>query len=79
MHLLKRLDSGGEVAAANLLARVGGVGDIARDLVYRLADICERKSRTKLALAFNSLIVSWPEIGRQAAAVRSSYQEDTLL
>jgi putative DNA methylase len=79
MHLLKRLDTGGERAAADLLAQVGGHGDTARDLAYRLADICERKGRAKLALAFNALIVSWPEIARQAAAVQGSYQQDTLL
>jgi putative DNA methylase len=79
MHLLQRLDSGGEVSAAELLARVGGLGDAARDLAYRLADICERKGRAKLALAFNALIVSWPEIARQAAAAQENYQQDTLL
>jgi len=79
MHLLKRLDEGGEMAAADLLAQVGGLGDTARDLAYRLADICERKARAKLALAFNALVVSWPEIARQAAAVGSSYQQDRLL
>jgi putative DNA methylase len=79
MHLLKRLDTGGEAAAAELLARIGGLGDAARDLAYRLADVCERKGRAKLALAFNALIVSWPEIARQAAAVQGSYQQDTLL
>lgn len=79
MHLLERLDRGGEVAAAELLSQVGGQGDLARDLAYRLADICERKSRPKLALGLNALIASWPEIARQAAAVRSSYQADTLL
>jgi putative DNA methylase len=79
MHLLRRLDTGGEQLAADLLARVGGLGDTARDLAYRLADICERKARARLALAFNALIVSWPEIARQAAAARANYQQDTLL
>jgi putative DNA methylase len=79
MHLLNRLETGGEGAAADLLARVGGLGDTARDLAYRLADICERKARAKLALAFNALIVSWPEIARQAAATGANYQQDTLL
>jgi putative DNA methylase len=79
MHLLKRLDTGGEAAAAELLSQVGGLGDFARDLSYRLADICERKSRPKLALGLNALIASWPEIARRAAAMRTGYRADTLL
>lgn len=79
MHMLKRLDVGGERAAAGLLVRVSGLGDTARDLAYRLADICERKRWAKLALAFNGLVVSWPEIARLAASASTTYTEDTLL
>lgn len=66
MHLLRTLDTGGEQAAATLLARVGSLGDLARDLAYRLADICERNRWAKLALAVNGLVASWPEIARLA-------------
>lgn len=79
MHLLKRLDAGGERAAAELLGQVGALGGAARDLTYRLADICERKlCRSKLALALNGLIASWPEMTRMAAT-QASYHADTLL
>jgi putative DNA methylase len=70
MHLLRRLDRGGEDAAARLLAQAGPTRDAARDLAYRLADICERKRRAKEALLFDGLIVSWPEISKRAAEVQ---------
>jgi putative DNA methylase len=66
MHLLRTLDQSGEQAAAALLTRVGGIVDLARDLAYRLADICERNRWAKLALAVNALVASWPEIARLA-------------
>lgn len=66
-HLIRALDTGGETAAAALLARVGGMGDIARDLAYRLYTTSERKGWAQEALAYNSLVVAWPEIARLAA------------
>jgi putative DNA methylase len=65
-HLIKRLEDGGESGAADLLRQVGGIGDVARDLAYRLYTICERRKWAKDALAFNALVTSWPEISRQA-------------
>lgn len=68
-HLIARLKSGGEQSAADLLRKVGGVGEIARDLAYRLYSICSspRKGWTEEAIAYNSLVVAWPEITRLAA------------
>jgi len=67
-HLIKALDSKGEEGAAALLRRVGlGYGEIGRDLAYRLYTVCERKKWAQEALAYNSLVVSWPEITRLAA------------
>ena len=65
MHLVRNLDRGGEEAAARTLAQVSGSRDAARDLAYRIADICERRRWAREALEFNGLIVSWPEIARQ--------------
>jgi putative DNA methylase len=67
-HLVKRLEESGEQSAAELLRSVGGLGDVARDLAYRLFVVCERKKWAKEALAFNALVVSWPEIARLAGA-----------
>ncbi len=67
-HLVHALDKRGEGGAASLLAKVSSEGDIARDLAYRLYTTCERKGWTQEALAYNSLVVAWPEITRQTVA-----------
>jgi len=72
-HLIQRLQNTGERAAAELLARLGGdYGERARDLAYRLYNICDRKGWAQQALGYNSLIVAWPEISRLAQRVDSS-------
>ena len=65
-HLIRVLDQGGEAAAANLVRRLGGLSEVARDLCYRLYTVCERKKRATEALAYNGLVQSWPEISRVA-------------
>lgn len=70
-HLIRRLKTGGEQAAADLLRKVGGMGEMARDLAYRLYSVCERKGWTEEAIAYNSLVVAWPEI-RKLASERGS-------
>ena len=66
-HLIRALNTEGETGAARLLARIGERGESARDLAYRLYGICDRKKWAEEALAYNSLVVSWPEITRLAA------------
>ncbi len=65
-HLVRRLEKGGESAAAELVAVLGGVAEAARELGYRLYTICERKKRAQEALSYNALVQSWPEIMRLA-------------
>ena len=65
-HLIRVLDQGGEAAAATLVRRLGGLGEVARDLCYRLYTVCERKKRAAEALAYNGLVQSWPGISRLA-------------
>jgi putative DNA methylase len=65
-HLIRVLSSGGEGAAADLIARLGARAEPARELAYRLYTICERKRRAAEALAYNGLVQSWPEIVRLA-------------
>jgi putative DNA methylase len=62
-HLVRVLEQG-EQRAAELLALLGAQADIARELAYRLYAICERKKRAAEALAYNSLVQSWPEMAR---------------
>jgi putative DNA methylase len=65
-HLIRVLASGGEAAAAELVAKLGAKAEIARELAYRLYTLCERKKRAAEALAYNGLVQSWPEIVRLA-------------
>jgi len=78
-HLLVRrlLDEGGERAAADLLKQVGTPGEAARDLAYHLYTICDRKSWSQDALAYNSLVVAWPEITRLASESASDTETGT--
>jgi putative DNA methylase len=79
-YLIRALETGGEEKVAELLRRVGGLGETARELAYRLYVICERKKWAKEALAYNSLVVAWPEIARLASsAVPSTGGQETLL
>jgi putative DNA methylase len=70
-HLVRTLDQG-ELAAAELLARLGDQADTARELAYRLYTVCERKKRANEALAYNGLVQSWPEMLRLAREQRSA-------
>ncbi|HVU48722.1 MAG TPA: hypothetical protein VHD85_21525 [Terracidiphilus sp.] len=65
-HLIRTLETKGEAEAAQLLKRLGGVGETARDLAYRLYSICERKKWAEEALAYNSLVIAWPELSKLA-------------
>jgi putative DNA methylase len=66
-HLIRALESGGESAAAVLVAKLGSKAETARELCYRLYTLCERKKRAVEAMAYNGLVQSWPEITRLAA------------
>src|SRR5204862_6093747 len=66
VHQLIRALSGGEAAAAQLVARLGSKADLARELCYRLYALCERKKRATEALAYNGLVQAWPELVRLA-------------
>jgi putative DNA methylase len=67
-HLIRVLATGGEAAAAELIAKLGAKAEIARELAYRLYTICDRPQlkRPAEALAYNGLVQSWPEIVRLA-------------
>ncbi len=65
-QLIRALESGGEGAAAALVAKLGTKAEIARELAYRLYTLCERKKRAAEALSYNGLVQSWPEITRLA-------------
>ena len=54
-HVVRVLGSGGESAAAELVAISGARAETARELAYRLYTVCERKKRAAEALAYNGL------------------------
>jgi putative DNA methylase len=65
-QLIRAFESGGEGAAAQLVAKLGSNAEVARELAYRLYSLCERKKRAQEALSYNALVQSWPEIARLA-------------
>ena len=64
-HLIRRLD-GGEIAAAELMARLGPHAKGGRELAYLLYSVCERMAKAKEARGYNALAQSWPEIAALA-------------
>lgn len=77
-HLGRRLEVGGEEAAAELLRQLGGLGEIARELAYRLYTTCERNGWAQDALAYNALVVAWPEIARLVAGTPEAEAQQAL-
>ena len=78
-QLIRALESGGEGAAALLVARLSADGEIARELCYRLYTLCERKKRNVDAMSYNGLVQSWPEIlrlSRESSSVSQSGNQD---
>lgn len=75
-HLIRTLESDGESAAAELTAKLGAKAEAARELAYRLYNLCERKKRAQLALSYNGLVQSWPQLARIAReAVTASVEQ----
>ena len=76
-HLIRTLDRHGESGAADLLRKLGGtVGEMARELSYRLHKVCDKKGWSSEALAYNSLVLAWPELTRLAQAVQRPEQQE---
>jgi putative DNA methylase len=65
-HMIRVLESGGERAAADLVAAIGSQAEVARELAYRLYTVCESKKRAQEALSYNAIVQSLPEITRLA-------------
>ena len=73
-HLIRVLEKG-ETLAAELIAKLGGKAESARELAYRLYVICERKKWANEALAYNSLVQSWPEMETLVQAIDREEQQ----
>lgn len=78
-HLIRAQQGEGDAGAASLLAKVGSLGEIARDLAYRLYVTCERKGWAQEALAYNGLVVAWPDIARLATTAPTTPAQGRLI
>ncbi len=65
-YLLQVFQAGGETAAAEAFSKLGASVESARELCYRLYNLCESKKRDAEARPYNELVRSWPEIQRLA-------------
>jgi putative DNA methylase len=67
-HLLRVYyhEKAGDQATAALLRKMGSRGDLARELAYRLYSVCEKRRWSQEALAYNALVLGWPEVARLA-------------
>lgn len=65
-RMIQTLNELGEERAAALLRATGEQGEMARDLAYRLYTVCERKGWAQEAMAYNGLVLAWPQIGQLA-------------
>lgn len=81
-YLCWALETGGEQAAADLLRRINavyaGAAEVARDLAYRLYTVCERKKWAQEAIAYNALVVAWPEVQKLAGRAIQQRRESGL-
>jgi putative DNA methylase len=78
-QMARTLSEKGELGAADLLRRLGGYGDVARELAYRLHAISDRRKWSEEARLYNGLVVSWPEIARLATGTVSPSTTDERL
>ena len=80
-HYLIRelLDGGGEMAAAKLLKKVGGLAEDAKGLAYRLYTICEQNKWAELGRDYNMLVTLWPELVKQAQELESEQSTQSEL
>ncbi len=51
---------------------------IARDLAYWFYGVCERKKWSQKGLAYNSLVIAWPEIVKLARAVDNAAMQGEI-
>jgi putative DNA methylase len=71
-QLTRALDKEGVLGAAKIVSDIyTSEPEQAKALAYRLFQIAERKGWAQEAYAYNSLVISWPEIQSKAAELQS--------
>ena len=79
-QLTKAMEEGGIKACAEIVNRLfGSLGEQAKSLAYRLYTIAEKKGWAQEAYAYNSLVVSWPDIQTAAAELAAVTPEQVGL
>ena len=72
-HLIERLNTHGEVGSALLMTKMpSDMAAEARQLAYRLYSLCDRKGWADHARDYNALVISWAEIGTEAARLQEA-------
>jgi len=79
-HLLRvyHYEKAGDAVTAELLRKLGGEGEVARDLAYRVFNLCEKKKLSQEAQGYNALVLGWPEIARVAQETKRAEQVSLL-
>jgi putative DNA methylase len=77
-HLVQRLDEGGDGFAAELLRRLGGFGEAARELAHVLYSVCDRNGWAQEALDYNALGTAWRDIAQLAAEQAGAAEQQSL-
>lgn len=79
-QLTHAMDVGGVNACAEIVAPMfGSNAERAKDLAYRLYTVAERRGWAQEAYAYNSLVISWPEIQSRAAEIQKMVPEQTVM
>ena len=79
-QLTQAMATGGIEACAEIVySMFGSNAERAKDLAYRLYTIAEKKGWANEAYAYNSLVVSWPDIQTRAAAMKLETPEQMTM
>lgn len=79
-QLTQAMATGGVAACAQIVVNMmGSNAERAKDLVYRLYTVAERKGWAQEAYAYNALVIAWPEIQSRAAELQAYQPEQTSL
>lgn len=69
-YLIRTLENDGELEAAVLVRKMGNeMAEAAKDVAYRLYDICNKKGWAKEGTSYNGLIAVWSDLTAQAATI----------
>lgn len=78
-QLVRAHQAGGDKAAGEMMRKLAGLADSARDLAYRLYSICERKGWATEGYAYNALVASWSDIARESEPQSGLARQDRQL